>query len=337
MVTARARLSVLALALGSALLAHTPAAYADPAHDPSRAAPGVVTLARFEPHAATPDAELVPTPAVELDRWKGLSYGSYLAPKHDLVADDGGVDVVFHFHAGQMSEKQIRESGLNAVFVSCGFGIGSGAYSSAFADPGRFDRMIAELTKSLEKDSGRRGVHIRKLGLASWSAGFAAVGKILGESRYYAMVDSVVLLDSLHSRYTSAAVKAPAQGAENVDLKGIAAFVSFAKDAAAGKKAMVITHSAIIPPDYASSSEATQALLSAIDVHTRATDETNARGMTMSMRADAGNLHVRGFRGQGPRDHFQHLHLIGETLRSWVVPRWKRDDRLVYTLAGEQL
>lgn len=340
MVTARARLEVLALALTSAIFARTPVAHADA----SRAGAGSSelagqgrTLARFEPHAPTPDAELVPAPAVELDRWKGLSFGSYLAPKHDFVADDGGVDVVFHFHAGQMSDKQIRESGLGAVFVSCGFGIGSGAYSDAFADPARFDRMVAELTKNLEKDTGRRGLHIRKLGLASWSAGFAAVGKLLGVDRYYAMVDSVVLLDSLHSRYKDAAVKAAAQGAEKVDLKGMAAFIRFAKDAAAGNKAMVITHSAIVPPDYASSSEATQALLTAIDVHARTTDETNARGMAMSIRADAGNLHVRGFRGQGPRDHFQHLYLIGEALRSWVVPRWKRDDRLVYTLASEQL
>jgi len=61
------------------------------------------------------------------------------------------------------------------------------------------------------------------------------------------------------------------------------------------------------------------------------------RSMTLIKRADAGNLHVRGFRGRGPKDHFEHLYLIGEVLRSWVAPRWKREDRLVYTLAGEQL
>ena len=59
--------------------------------------------------------------------------------------------------------------------------------------------------------------------------------------------------------------------------------------------------------------------------------------MTLAKRVDSGNLHVRGFKGRGPRDHFQHLYMIGEVLRSWVVPRWKREDRLVYTLASEQL
>ena len=42
---------------------------------------------------------------------------------------------------------------------------------------------------------------MRRLALASWSAGFAAVGKILAVERYYAMVDTVVLNDSLHSQY----------------------------------------------------------------------------------------------------------------------------------------
>ena len=60
-------------------------------------------------------------------------------------------------------------------------------------------------------------------------------------------------------------------------------------------------------------------------------------GVWANFTADAGNLHVRGFRGRGPKDHFKHLYLIGEVLRSWVVPRWNRSPAAVYTLAGEQL
>ena len=43
-------------------------------------------------------------------------------------------------------------------------------------------------------------------------------------------------------------------------------FVRFARMRPPGNKTMVITHSAIIPPDYASSTEATQALLTAIEL-----------------------------------------------------------------------
>lgn len=263
-------------------------------------------------------------PDVELEsKWRGLSSGcSYLAPKRDFVKADGSVDVVFHFHAGQMSERQMRESGMNAVFVSCGWGMGSGPYADAFVDQGRFGRMLDGLLADIGKGAQRRDLKIGHLALASWSAGFASVGKILGVARYYDMVDSVVLLDSLHSQYKGGK-KAPQQGIEKVDTKMIASFVKFARDAAAGKKAMIMTHSSIIPPDYASSAEATGALLAEIGVTAAPHEETTSRGMAMYYRADSGNLHVRGFRGRGPRDHFAHLYLIGEALRSWVVPRWK--------------
>ena len=299
----------------------------------------LIALVAGKPLAAhAQNGDLVPAPAIDFDKWKGLSFSgaSYLAPKGDFVGSDGGIDVLFHFHAGQMATTQFKESGLNAVIVSLGYGIGSGKYSEAFADAGRFGRMLADVVKSVEQSTGRGGLHIRHLGLASWSAGFAAIGKILGQDRYYAMVDSVVLNDSIHSQYIDP-TKGSSQGADKVDVKMMKPFIRFAQDAKDGKKAMVITHSSIIPPDYASSTEATQALLTSIAVPATAVDEPSSRKMTLIKRADAGNLHVRGFRGQGPHDHFEHLYLVGEALRSWVMPRWKRDDRLVYTLASEPL
>jgi hypothetical protein len=311
-----------AVALAAALISAAPGASADPmvavAVPASQVEARVDSLASNTHELATPDVEYEA-------KWRGLSAGcSYLAPRGDFVRKDGSVDVVFHFHAGQMSEREMRESGLSAVFVSCGWGMGSGPYADAFADPSRFGRMANSLLADLGKISQRRDLKLGHVALASWSAGFAAIGKILRVQRYYDMVDSVVLLDSLHSQYKNHARKAPHQGVDQVDVKMLGAFVKFAKDAAAGKKTMVMTHSAIIPPDYASSTEATQALLADVGVAIEAHEETTARGMSMSYRADAGNLHVRGFRGQGPKDHFAHLHLIGEALRSWVVPRWKR-------------
>lgn len=332
MAARRTRLSLVALAIGAIASAFV----------------ATTQVARADGPADGPAAELAPpAPPIAFDRWRGLSFGTYLAPAADFVAQDGGVDVVFHFHAGQMAEKQLKASGLHAVFVSCAFGIGSGAYSKAFASPQRFQHMLDEVVKNLEKQTGKKGLHVRRLALASWSAGFAAVGKILGVDRYYAMVDTVILNDSLHAKYgdpnPTVGGFSTSRGAERVDLATIRSFVRFAKDAVAGTKSMTITHSAIVPPDYASSTEATQALLTAIEVPTTITrpeDEAPSpvwRGMTLVKRADSGNLHVRGFRGGGPRDHFEHLYLIGEVLRSSLVPRWKREERLVYTLAGEPL
>lgn len=292
-----------------------------------------------EPPAETEPMEIaeLPNADVELDtKWRGFARGcSYLAPKNDIVKADGSVDVVFHFHAGMMAERDIRETGLHAVFVACGFGVGSGSYADEFVDQARFGHMLSMLTKKIAAQTDREQVHVGRLTVASWSAGFGAVSRILAVPRYYEMIDTVVLLDGLHAKYKDGD-KRPAQGKERVDMHLLTSFTKFAKDAAAGKKTMVITHSAIVPPDYASVAETTAAMLDNIGIPQSNVEEHTARGMTMSTRADAGGLHVRGFRGGGPRDHFAQLHLFGEVLRSWVVPRWNARERLVYTLAGEQ-
>lgn len=332
--TTHGRAPVAAIAIALALGSSTPrGASAEPLASLSH---GETKAKAVMPEPKPPAYLDLATPDVEYeDHWHGLTAGcSYLAPKS--VGESGDVDVVFHFHAGMMSEKELRASGLGAVFVACGFGLGTGPYADTFADPNRFGQMTASLVKSLEKQTGRPGLRIRKLGLVGWSAGFAAVGKILGVQRYYDMVDSVVLLDGFHSRYKDPNPKTPQQGKDRVELAPLRGFIAFAKDAVAGKKTMVLTHSSIITPDYPTAAEATGALLDAIGVPTQATDAKNASGMTLYYTADSGNLHVRGFRGGGPRDHFAHLHLVGEVLKSWVVPEWKRRERLVYTLAGEQ-
>jgi hypothetical protein len=293
-----------------------------------------------------PAPEPVVEAPIEWERsWRGfgVSQCSYLRPVNDadFVADDGGVDVVFHFHAGQMSEREMKASGVRGVFVSCGYGIGTAPYSAAFEDPKRFGSMMKRLMAAIGRSVKRSDVHLRRLALVSWSAGFAAIHRILAVPQWYEATDTIVLLDSLHARYVDAgppaggreAKAAPrsARGADQVDVRQLCRFARFASDAVAGTKAMVITHSSIVPPDYASTTEATAALLAEIGVVPTdgAGAEESPRGMSLTVRADAGNLHVRGFRGTGPRDHFDHLYLVGDALRSWLVPRW-------YTSSGER-
>ena len=287
----------------------------------------------------------VPVPAsapasFEGSTWAGFGVAncSYLAPSSDFIGDDDAIDVVWHFHAGQMATADMKASEMRTVFVSCGYGIGTGGYSSNFDDPNRFSGMMRSLLRTVSFKA-KRDVHLGHFALASWSAGFAAVNRILGSSEWYAKTDAVLLFDSLHSQYidlpedlkagagAAASKKVAARGADHVDTKMLRRFIRFASDAAAGKKRMVITHSSIVPPDYASTSEATAALVREVDVPSQVSAETTAvpfglPTMTPSVVVDAGNLHVRGFRGIGPHDHFDHLHLIGEALRSWIVPGW---------------
>src|SRR4051812_32898190 len=109
----RSRLPLMALALASAVIARAPEAKATEALD-IVLPPASIAAVPATPSPVAPDV----LPPIAFDRWRGLSFGTYLAPKDDFVTADGGVDVVFHFHAGQMAERQLKESGVNAVFVS---------------------------------------------------------------------------------------------------------------------------------------------------------------------------------------------------------------------------
>lgn len=303
----------------------------------AKVAPHVqVAAAIVEPVAAPVPA---PAPAsFEGSAWAGFGVAScsYLAPA-DVIGDDGAVDVVWHFHAGQMATADMKASEMRTVFVSCGYGIGTGGYSSTFEDPNRFGGMMRSLLRTISFKA-KRETHLGHLALASWSAGFAAVNRILGSAEWYEKTDAVLLFDSLHAQYVDlpedpkAAKKVAARGADHVDVRMLRRFIRFATDAAAGKKRMVITHSSIVPPDYASTAEATAALVREVDAQEVSGETTGSTGttatpfglpsMVSSVVVDAGNLHVRGFRGIGPHDHFDHLHLIGEALRSWIAPDW---------------
>src|SRR5262249_27528645 len=151
-----------------------------------------------EPAAAPAPAEARP---VEFDTWAGFGVAScsYLAATN-AVQDDGAVDVIWHFHAGQMATRDMKASNARAVFVSCGYGIGTGGYSSHFDDPGAFTSMMKSLTRTIARKTGRE-VHLGHLALASWSAGFAAVNRILSVPEWYEKTDAVLLFDSLHAQY----------------------------------------------------------------------------------------------------------------------------------------
>ena len=276
-------------------------------------------------------------PAVPFGKWQGTGYGGFLVPENLDVSDDGGVDVLVHFNGAMMTDADYRQSKTNAIVMSIAINeiVGSAGYARMFEDPGHMDRVLDSLFATLKK-STKKKLHLRRLGLVSWSAGMGAVGKLLRSPKWSARIDTVVLLDSLHTGYLGkdgrALVKneqhaAMGLGEGAVDKKSLEPFVQFAKEAAAGKKTFVLSASAIVPPDYASASETGRALFTllagkSVSDANDFDDTKPTRPMTLRFRGDVGNFHVLGWKGGGKRDHFDQLHLVGDILREHVGHRW---------------
>jgi LysM repeat protein len=243
------------------------------------------------------------------DRWSGanLRTGVALVPQAGGITRSGRFDVMFHFHGHEPVRKEWVRVMDGAVLVGVTLGIGSGVYSSSFSNPHLFQQLIADVEKMVAKKAGRESAKVRKIGLSAWSAGYGAIEQILTQ-RAGARVDSVILLDGLHS---------------GTDAQ-LQPFVNFARQAKAGRKFMFVSHSSIIPPGYASTTEVVNRLVSKLGstprkARPRASDPM---GLELIARLDLGNFVVRGFRGNGKLDHCAHIGLYRDVLRAYIARRW---------------
>ncbi|HEY2158362.1 MAG TPA: hypothetical protein VGH33_22220, partial [Isosphaeraceae bacterium] len=105
-----------------------------------------------------------------------------------------------------------------------------------------------------------------------------------------------------------------------VDPELMTGFRRFARDAADGKKSLLVTHSALVPDGYASTAETADDLIGSLS----GTPET-ARGewgpkLAATRRFERGRALFVGFAGTTGEDHMAHLRGIA---RLWkALPGW---------------
>ena len=183
------------------------------------------------------------------DGWNGsgMSVGQVLLPHQGGIGKNGQFDVVIHFHGPEPIRREFVKTAKGIVLVGVDLGIGSGAYQSTFSAPSAFTNLLASVEAAVAKHAGRQSAHIRKLALSSWSAGYGAIEQILRQPAGK-KVDALILLDSLHAGYSDE--QTPARKVEQ-----LSPFIAFAKRAASKQAFMFMSHSSIIPPGYASTTE----------------------------------------------------------------------------------
>jgi hypothetical protein len=243
-----------------------------------------------------------------------LVKGQFIVPQKGGFTKDGGFDVMFHFHGHEAVRKEWVQVMEGAVLVGITLGTGSGPYEAAFRRADSFERLVDEVTAAVAEETGRQRVHPRKIGLSGWSAGYGAVGEILRNGYGKRVVDTVVLLDGLHSGYRGG----------SLDEGQLGPFVDFARHAARGRRLMFVSHSSIIPPGYASTTETANFLIHELGgtprvARTRAGDPM---GLDLIARYSQDSFHVRGYRGNDKLDHCAHIGLFRDVLKVHVRPRW---------------
>jgi len=218
-----------------------------------------------------------------------------------------GVPVLFFFHGGTWLPEMAAARNRVAV-VSIQAGAGSGSYARLFEDPKHFLAL-------LEDTESKAGIRFGRVLLGGWSAGCGAIRQILQAPAAYERVTGVLLIDGMHTDYVDGK-PGPLEskiGAANLDV-----WLQLGRDAMAGRKRAVVTHSEIFPGTFASTTETADYLLAQLGLTGRAVLKWGPMGMQQLSEARAGRFRLLGFAGNSAPDHVDQLHSLPVFLK-WLL------------------
>ncbi|MCU1235088.1 MAG: hypothetical protein JWP63_3055, partial [Candidatus Solibacter sp.] len=168
------------------------------------------------------------------------------------------IPVLFFFHGGTWLP-EVAGARDKVAIVAVQAGSGSGTYAKLFEDPARFPALLKDAET-------KAGVHFGRIMLGGWSAGCGAVRQILRAPDSYARVDAALMIDGIHTDYTDGK---PGPLESNIGTPNLDIWVQLARDAIAGKKRAIVTHSEIFPGTFASTTETADYLLGQVQVKRR--------------------------------------------------------------------
>ena len=214
------------------------------------------------------------------------------------------VPLILHFHgAPWLIERHIAEEFPKAALITVQLGAGSSAYGRPFSDPELFSRLIAEA-----KDELKLTGEWSSIALTGFSAGYGSIRAILRQPENYKLVTSVLLLDGIHASYEPEGK--PLADGGSIAAGDLDSFVTFAKDAALGRKRFVLTHSEIFPGTFASTTECVEHLLGQLGVKRVPILRTGPMGMQQLSSVRKMRFFIFGYAGNSAPDHVDHLHAM---------------------------
>jgi hypothetical protein len=215
------------------------------------------------------------------------------------------LSLFIHFHgASWVAEIAAARSGRAAV-ISVQSGSGSSTYAKQFSDPGLFDAMLREAT-------AKTGITFGPISLTAWSAGHGAIREILAVPEYYARVQKVLLIDGLHTGYVNGK---PGPLESDLEPDHLDIFLKFARDAVAGRKTMIVTHSEIFPGTFASTTETADWLVAQLGLKRRAVLRWGPSKTQQLSESRAGKFLLMGYAGNSAPDHVDEFHGLPEYLK----------------------
>jgi len=227
-----------------------------------------------------------------------LDLGTLFIPQR--LAHHRKLPLILHFHGDVWLPEVAASHYGHAAVIAIQLGSGSSIYAKPFAEDGRFTRLLSQAEE-------RSGIRFDPVTLSSWSAGYGAVREILKQPRAYDRVGRILIVDGMHAGYLEGKPGSLESLPDPADLE---VFLRFARDAVAGRKQMIITHSEIFPGTFASSTETADYLLTQLAVERHPALRQGPMGMQQLSEARRGGFRLAGYAGNSAPDHVDQLHAI---------------------------
>lgn len=222
------------------------------------------------------------------------------------------VPVWIHLHGAiEVVEREFGAIGAPGVLVTLTLPGLSRVYAEHFEKAGAWAELLQEVEGAMAKEAAGSAGKPWKVGrvtVSSFSAGFGGVRALLKQPEAFKRIGALVMADSIYCGYAGDAKE------RKIDAELMKGFVAFAKDAAEGRKRMVVSHSQQVPDGYASTTETADYLLAAVEGARSESAEEWPGGLRLVNQYARGQLEVLGFAGESAEDHMRHLRAIGGLL-----------------------
>jgi hypothetical protein len=231
-----------------------------------------------------------------------LTDGQLFIPEGYRPAD-GMVPLTLHLHgAAWAAERNLVRSKRPGVAVTVVLPGLSAVYTQKFRDPAVFRRLLEEARAKTAEATGSEDLRIGSVTVTSFSAGFGGVRELLKDPETFARIDALVMADSIYAGFTGD----PAL--RQVDPANMEGFLRFAREAAEGRKRMLVSHTQLHTPTYASTVETADYLVGELGGKREEVEESWPGGLQLRSRFVKGGFRLYGFAGDTGPEHMKHLH-----------------------------
>jgi hypothetical protein len=227
-----------------------------------------------------------------------LDAGTLFIPQ--AIAGQKEAPLLIFMHGGTwIPEVAAAKHGMAAFVIQRGDG-----YKSLFEKEGAFEALLATATDKV-------GMSWTQITVGGWSAGCQGIRAMLRHASAVKRIDRALMIDGIHTSYTSGK---PGPLESEIDTEVLKPIVTFAREAMAGRKRMLITHSEIFPGTFASTTETADSLLRELAVKRRPVLEWGPMKTQQLSEAKSGSFQLMGLAGNSAPDHVDQLHALSDWL-----------------------